>query len=313
MNIIITGVAGFIGSHLAEKLLILNHNIIGIDNLNNYYSIKQKNNNLEILNKYDNFIFIKEDITNSKCINKYNPNIVIHLASMAGVRFSIEDPILYAHTNILSQINLLQQCINTNIKFIYASSSSVYGLNNTNTFNETDIINKCNSPYATSKYCMEQYSKLYRQNYNINSIGLRFFTVYGPRGRPDMAPFKFLYSIHNNLPITKYGDGNSSRDYTYIDDIVDGIVKLIITKDASNEIYNLGNNRPIKLNDFIDICSNVVNKSPIIKKLDNQNGDVPYTCANIKLAHDDFDYTPKITLKQGLLNTFNWIKTLENN
>ena len=314
MKIIVTGVAGFIGSHLAEKLLILNHEIIGIDNLNNYYSIKHKHKNLDILYKYDNFIFIKEDITNSKCINIYNPDIVIHLASMAGVRNSIENPILYAHTNINSQINLLQQCINTNIKYIYASSSSVYGLNDTHIFNETDIINKCNSPYATSKYCMEQYSKLYRQIYNINSIGLRFFTVYGPRGRPDMAPFKFLYSINSNNPITKYGNGDTSRDYTYIDDIIDGIVNLINTTNNNlSEIYNLGNTKPIKLNTFIDICSKVVGKKPIVNHLENQDGDVPFTCANIKLAQTDFNYNPTISLEKGLLNTFNWIKTLENN
>ena len=315
MKILITGVAGFIGSHLAEKLLDNGHTIIGIDIINNYYSIKQKEANLHILNKYPKFTFIKEDVIESQCVTLYKPDVVCHLASMAGVRYSLEDPILYAKTNIVSQINLLEQCVKCNIqKYIYASSSSVYGLNTKIPFSEDDPIKQCNSPYAVSKYAMENYANLYHKLYNISVIGLRFFTVYGPRGRPDMAPYKFLKAIMNSKSITKYGDGYSARDYTYIDDIISGIINCINTiKENQSKIYNLGNNKPILLNDFISTCEEVVGKNAEVINLPNQTGDVPITYANISQAQKDLGYNPKTQLKEGLFKTYQWLKTLENN
>ena len=330
MKILITGVAGFIGSHLAEKILKTNYKrnvqVIGVDNLNDYYSPKRKEANVSILNRYSNFTFIKEDVVKSQVINEYKPDIVIHLASMAGVRYSLENPIYYAKNNILSQINLLEQCVQSNItNFIYASSSSVYGLNKKIPFTETDPIDKCNSPYATSKLAMENYAQLYHQLYGISTIGLRFFTVYGPRGRPDMAPYKFLKAIHNGEEITKFGDGTSMRDYTYIDDIVGGILgaihKLIgdrlisenktynVMENPLCEVYNLGNNTPIQLNTFISICEDVVNKKAKIKLCSKQKGDVPVTYANIDKAKRDLNYNPSTSINEGLKKTYKWFKS----
>ena len=204
----------------------------------------------------------------------------------------------------------MEEARKNNIKnVIYASSSSVYGLNEKIPFNENDNLEKFNSPYALSKYCMELYAKLYYQLYNINSIGLRFFTVYGPRGRPDMAPHKFLNSIMNEKIIQKYGDGNSYRDYTYISDIVDGIIGAINNKNNIKcDVYNLGNSNPITLNNFIEICEKITNKKAIIEKLPNQLGDVPYTYANINKAKIDLDYEPKITFESGLKKLYEYLK-----
>lgn len=309
---LITGVAGFIGSHLAEKLLKEGYEILGLDIINDYYDINKKLSNLEILTKYPNFKFIKEDATTSECINKYNPNVVIHLASYAGVRYSIDHPITYSTNNINSQINLLQQCINKNIRFIYASSSSVYGKINRIPFSEDFNLHSVNSPYALSKKVMEEYAKFYSEFYNIETIGLRFFTVYGPRGRPDMAPYKFLSNIMNCRSIDQYGNGKSLRDYTYIDDIVDGIIGAINNNHPDKyNIYNLGNHSPISLRQFIKKCELVCNKNAIINKLPDRPGDVDLTYANIDRAKKILGFSPKITLDLGLKNTYEWLKSQE--
>jgi UDP-glucuronate 4-epimerase len=309
MRILVTGCIGFIGSNVCEYLLKhTNHKIIGLDNFDLNYSLNQKQHNLEILKKYDKFIFLKEDITTTKCIIEYKPNIICHLASKAGVRNSINYPIEYEHVNVIGLINLLEQAKEINInKFILASSSSVYGLNTKIPFNENDSIDLVNSPYAASKKTMEVYAKLYNQLYNINIICLRFFTVYGPRGRPDMAPFKFINNIMNNKSIDKYGNGESYRDYTFIDDIVLGIINIFNTEIIGFQIYNLGNNKPISLNYFIEICEKIVKKKAIINNLPNQSGDVPYTYADITKAKKDFNYNPTTTIEDGLLKLYNWV------
>lgn len=310
MSILVTGCAGFIGSHLCDYILKNNlyKTIYGLDNLDPYYNIDQKKENLKILNKYENFIFLEESIINTDAINKFKPDIVCHLGSLAGVRNSIENPIEYAKINILGMINLLEQSKDNNItNFVFASSSSVYGLNIISPFTETQNIDLINSPYAASKKTMEIYGKLYNQLYDMNIIGLRFFTVYGPRGRPDMAPYKFLNSIINNKPITKYGNGETFRDYTYIDDIISGIIASLKLNDPGFKIYNLGNNTPITLNQFIDTCEKVAKKKAIIKLLQNQKGDVPCTYADITLAKKELNYNPKTSLEDGLTNLFNWL------
>ena len=253
MKILVTGCCGFIGSHLCEKLLKNDFEVFGIDIMNNYYDINKKKNNLKILIKYKKFYFSKEDICNTKIISEWKPNKIIHLASMAGVRYSIENPKIYIKTNIEGFIHILEEAVKNNIKnIVYASSSSVYGLNEKIPFNEDDEIKTCNSPYASSKMAMELFAKTYTQLYDINCIGLRFFTVYGPRGRPDMAPYKFLKAISEGKKFKKFGDGTTSRDYTYVDDIVDGIIKAS-NCGKKNEIYNLGNSSPISLNKFIEV------------------------------------------------------------
>tara|TARA_B100001559_G_scaffold318929_1_gene327072 strand:+ start:336 stop:1283 length:948 start_codon:yes stop_codon:yes gene_type:complete len=308
-KILVTGCAGFIGSHLCEELLKNDYIVYGLDNMNIFYDLYKKKN-LEILLEYKNFIFEKDDIRTTKIISKIKPTKICHLASIAGVRYSLENPIIYYQNNVEGFINIMEEARKNNIKnVIYASSSSVYGLNEKIPFNETDNLEKFNSPYALSKYCMELYAKLYYQLYNINSIGLRFFTVYGPRGRPDMAPYKFLNSIMNEKIIKKYGDGNSYRDYTYISDIVNGIIGAINNKNNIKcDVYNLGNSNPITLNNFIKICEKITNKKAIIEKLPNQLGDVPYTYADINKAKKDLDYEPKITFENGLKNLYEYLK-----
>ena len=310
MNILVTGCAGFIGSHVSERLLKSGYTVYGIDNINDYYDVKQKHKNLDILNTYENFHFKKEDIVTTNIIDEIKPDKVCHLASMAGVRYSIDNPDIYVKVNIGGFINLLDQAVKNNVSnFVYASSSSVYGLNENVPFSESDSIESCNSPYAASKRSMEIFANTYNQLYNLPLIGLRFFTVYGPRGRPDMAPYKFLKSISSENRFDKYGSGDSMRDYTYIDDIVDGVVSAIEVKDMSSEIFNLGNSMPVNLNEFISTCEKVTGKKAIFRQLNNQLGDVPVTYADISKANKMLNYRPKVKLEDGLNRTYDWLKS----
>jgi len=303
MKILVTGCAGFIGSHLCEKLLFLKHDVIGIDNLNDYYDVNLKKKNLNILNKYDNFYFYNQDIRYSKIILEHNPEKIVHLASMAGVRYSIENPELYQDVNLGGMLNLLQQNKEVKADFIYASSSSVYGERNSYPFKESDQIFKKQNPYAITKHCMENYASLYHKLYNFQCIGLRFFTVYGPRGRPDMAPMKFLTAIHNQDKFKKYGN-ESYRDYTYIDDIIEGIMGALKYEKNENHIFNLGNNNMISLDHFIKMCEKVVNKSALYDVIEKQVGDVFMTCASIQKSKKYLNYEPKVDLYQGLKKTY---------
>ncbi|AYV84288.1 MAG: hypothetical protein Hyperionvirus21_22 [Hyperionvirus sp.] len=316
MKILVSGCAGFIGSHLCEKLLSRGDKVIGVDIVNDYYDVRQKEVNLEILGEYEGFIFLKENIVDTKAIEIYRPEIVCHLASMAGVRYSIENPMIYCETNIKGQINLLEQCVKCDVKlFVYASSSSVYGLNDKVPFSEDDPINLPNSSYACSKQAMEIYANYYNRLYGISVVGLRFFTVYGPRGRPDMAPFMFMKNIIESKPIVKYGSGESYRDYTYIDDIVNGIVSVLEVYNDKKvcEIYNLGNNKPVSLNQFIEACENVVGKKAVIEEKDEQMGDVPKTYADISKAQRDLGYSPKISIDVGLKHLYQWLVGYNSN
>ena len=275
---------------------------MGIDNLNDYYDVDRKKENLEVLKKYQNFYFLKDDIRTTTVINDWKPDMICHLASMAGVRYSIEHPEIYVDVNINGFINILEQSRKVCVKqIVYASSSSVYGLNKKVPFSESDAIETPNSPYACSKMAMELYAKTYSQLYDLNLIGLRFFTVYGPRGRPDMAPYKFLKAIKDGTKFQKYGDGTSSRDYTYVDDIVSGVVaSLQNRKQVKCEVYNLGNSSPVSLNEFISLCEKVVGNKANYDQIENQLGDVPHTYADISKAKIDLGYSPKIKLEEGL-------------
>jgi len=300
-NILVTGCAGFIGSHVCEYLLKhTNNNIYGIDNFDPYYDISLKHKNIELLIKYDNFTFKQDDICNTTIISDIKFDKIIHLASMAGVRYSIENPKKYFNVNVIGFIHILEESVKNNVpKIVYASSSSVYGKNKKLPFHENDPVNLCYSPYACSKLTMEKLANVYNQLHNISLIGMRFFTVYGPRGRPDMAPRKFMESIKYGKPIQKYGNGDSYRDYTYIDDIVSGIIK-ITNSDINCDIFNLGNDKPITLNTFIETCEKIVGKKAIINYLDDQKGDVPYTHADISKAKNIIGYSPKYSLMEGL-------------
>ena len=310
MVVLVTGCAGFIGSHLCEVLLKDGINVYGIDNINDYYNIKQKEENLKILSKYKSFAFRKDDIVNTKIIDEIKPEIIVNLAAMAGVRYSLENPELYMRVNVEGQTNLLRQSIKNNVKlFIYASSSSVYGTNTKVPFLETDPTENINSPYASSKLNSEIMAKLYNKLYNISVIGLRFFTVYGPRGRPDMAPYKFLTKIMKGEIFDKYGEGDSYRDYTFIDDIILGIMGAIRNKNNRTcEIYNLGNSNIVSLNEFIKTCEDVSGKKALYNQLPNQLGDVPKTYSDITKAKQDLDYNPQTSLKDGLTKMFKWVQ-----
>ena len=302
MRILVTGCAGFIGSHTCEFLLKRRDTVLGIDNLNDYYDVERKKENLKVLKKYENFEFRREDIRTTKVIEEWKPDKICHLASMAGVRYSIEHPEVYVDVNINGFINILEQTMKVGVKqIVYASSSSVYGLNKKRPFSETDPIETPNSPYACSKMAMELYAKTYHQLYNLNMIGLRFFTVYGPRGRPDMAPYKFLKAIKEGTKFYKYGEGTSSRDYTYVSDIVSGVVASIDNKkEVKCEVYNLGNSSPVSLNKFIELCEKVVGKEGNYEVIGDQLGDVPHTYADISKAKRDLGYEPKVGLEEGL-------------
>lgn len=310
MKIIVTGCAGFIGFHVSKKLLEEKNNIvIGIDIMNDYYNVEQKKENLDELLQYDNFSFYKEDIVDTKLIEIEQPDQVCHLAAYAGVRYSIDNPCLYARVNIEGFVNLVEQACKVNTKtFVYASSSSVYGLEQKVPFQEDFEINSCNSPYAVSKRCKEMYAQMYHRLYGISMIGLRFFTVYGPKGRPDMAPYKFLQSIIDGTPIIQYGSGASKRDYTYIDDIVDGILAALKNqKHLQCEVINLGNSKPVSLSDFIKTCEKISKKKPTIQISKEQLGDVPMTFADIQKAKELLDYNPQTNLEYGLEKTYLWL------
>ena len=317
-RILVTGCAGFIGSHTAETLLKQGNIVIGIDNLNDYYDTSLKRKNIKILEEYESFHFEEGDVNNRQLLEdifkESNITHIVHLASMAGVRNSLQNPNQYISNNINAFITLLDVIVkNPNLTqylshVSYASSSSVYGLN-TPPFKETDLLNTTNSPYALSKKVMEEYAALYYRLYNIKTIGLRFFTVYGPRGRPDMAPDKFLRAIHHQNEITQYGDGSSSRDYTYIDDIVSGVIGSVNKNPdtVQHQIYNLGNNTGITLTQFIETCQKVVGKKANIKKIENQKGDVPITLANIDKAKQELNYQPNTKLLDGLTKTYQYM------
>ena len=307
-DVMVTGCAGFIGYHVCIDLLDDGFNVTGIDNINDYYDTQIKEKNIKCLLKYKKFTFIKEDIVNTTAIARIKPKTIIHLASMAGVRYSIEQPQTYIDNNISGFVNILEQAKTYNLeRLVYASSSSVYGLNDKVPFSEEDPIEKCNSPYACSKYAMEIFARSYAQLYNMKLVGLRFFTVYGPHGRPDMAPYKFLKAIKNGDPIEKYGDGTSSRDYTYIDDIVNGITSATFSENIVSPIYNLGNSTPVSLNAFIETCEIVCGRLANINRKPMPIGDVPHTYANITKAINELSYTPKTSLLDGLTKMHQWM------
>ena len=306
MTTLVTGCAGFIGSHVCEALLRQGETVVGVDNMNDYYDVTQKEQNLEILTRYPSFTFVREDIVVSRCIDTYRPRRVCHLASRAGVRDSLKDPTLYCRNNVEGQVNLLEQAVKCGVQlFVYASSSSVYGLNTKVPFSETDPLTSPNSAYACSKVAMEVYGDYYHRLYGIPVIGLRFFTVYGPRGRPDMAPYKFVRDIMEGTPIVRYGDGTTMRDYTYIDDIVSGILASL--RSETSGVYNLGNGAPISLNMFIATCEKVVGKRATITEVGDQKGDVPLTYADIEKARRDLNYEPKTGIEEGLRKLYEWL------
>lgn len=310
MKILVTGSCGFIGTNLCLTLLKNEKNMVyGIDNFTDNYNVNFKRKNYEELKNNNNFKLFEENILNTDKIKLVKPEIIIHLASIPGVRKSLQEPLYYIENNITTFVYLLEECKKYNIKkVVYASSSSVYGSNNKVPFNENDEIINLKSSYACSKKCMEVYGKYYNDVFDVKTIGLRFFTVYGERGRPDMAPYMFVKNIAEGKEILQFGDGTSYRDYTYVSDIVNGIKSIIEGKGKWGEIYNLGNENPINLIDFIELCEKVTGKKANKKIIENQLGDVPKTYADIKKAKIDLDYSPNVKLEEGLKRMYEWMK-----
>ena len=311
-TILITGICGFIGYHLANKLSN-SHSIVGIDNMNGYYDISLKQDRL---NSLKNIEFINCDISDLSKLNEifyeYRPDIVINLAAQAGVRYSFINPDTYIKSNIIGFHNILECCKNYKIEqLIFASSSSVYGNNEKTPYSEEDRTDNPVSLYAMTKKSNELEAYTYSNLYKIPMIGLRFFTVYGEWGRPDMAYFKFTDKIFNNEPIEVYNNGNCYRDFTYVDDIVDGITRLIGYKDTLYEIYNIGNGNPVNLDGFIDILYENIKKQGFEYKLnkvylDKQPGDVDITFADTTKFEKQFGKLNHTELSDGLGRFIKW-------
>ena len=313
MNFLISGSAGFIGFHLSEFLLKKKHTVYGVDDLNSYYDVKLKKSRLDILKKYKNFVFFKkkiEDIKIVKFFKKKKIDIIINLAAQAGVRHSLENPYVYINSNILGQVNMLELAKELKIKkYIYASSSSVYGGNKSLPFSVKDRVDNPISLYAASKKSTELIAEYYSHLYKINSIGLRFFTVYGPWGRPDMATFIFTKNILNGKPINIFNYGKMKRDFTYVDDIISGIYGAINFKMKKlHKVYNLGNSKPESLLEFIKTIEKNLNKKAKKNYLSLQPGDVPATFADISESTRDLKFLPKTEINDGIPRFIEWFK-----
>ncbi len=311
---LLTGCAGFIGSHTAEMLINKGHRVIGIDNFDDFYPREIKEKNISGFINHPDLQLIENDITEKDTFNNIAEKIdfVIHFAAKAGVRPSIENPGAYVKTNIEGTQNILEWMKQKSIKkMLFASSSSVYGNNKKHPFSEDDNVDSPISPYAFTKRSCEMLTNLWHQLYGIDVINLRFFTVYGPRQRPDLAIRKFASLIMENKAVSLFGEGDSARDYTYIDDILSGIYKAIDYLNNNNSVYeiiNLGNSSPIKLIEFVRLLYQYMEKEENLVYMPMQIGDVNYTYADIKKASDLLNFNPKTKFSEGLKEFIKWLK-----
>jgi UDP-glucuronate 4-epimerase len=315
-KVLVTGGAGFIGSHVAQFLLSRGDDVIIIDEMNDYYDVSIKESNLRLLLEQFGEKRVKiyrgdicDETLMRSIFEQEKPKWVCHMAARAGVRPSIQDPYIYIHSNIKGTTLLLELSHHYGVKnFVYASSSSVYGGSSSTFFSEDEPVDNPVSPYAATKKCCELLAYTYHHLYNLNVTGLRFFTVYGPRGRPDMAPFKFIDRVSRDLELQQFGDGSSSRDYTYISDIVDGVVRSI-DRPYPCQIFNLGKGSGTSLKEFIELVQKYVGKQANIKILPDQPGDVPYTCADVSKAQRLLGYVSKVSFEEGISKTVTWYKS----
>lgn len=328
MKIIVTGSSGFIGSALTIRLLSEGHKVLGIDNHNNYYDVSLKEARLSRNRKFNDFIYSPIDISNvnqiTNIISDFKPSCVVNLAAQAGVRYSIENPAAYISSNIVGFANVLEACrVNQVGHLVYASSSSVYGALTAPIFSEKQSVDHPLSLYAATKKSNELMAHSYSNLYGLPTTGVRFFTAYGPWGRPDMALFKFTKAIINDQKIQVFNNGLHQRDFTYIDDLIDGLVLIINNPAKVNHnwnaldpdpcssncpwrIYNLGRSSPILLTDLIRMIERVLEKKASIEYLGLQDGDVPNTLSDISLAKSEFGFNPKFSVEEGIRNFIDW-------
>jgi UDP-glucuronate 4-epimerase len=316
MNFLVTGGAGFIGSHVCERLLQVGHAVWALDDLNPFYSPAIKERNLaEIKSLGKPFTFIKADLCDAAAINKLFAEVrfdqIIHLAARAGVRPSLEDPLLYQQVNVGGTVNLLEAARRQGVKkIVIASSSSVYGVNQKVPFAESDPVFSAISPYAATKLACESLGHVYHHVYGMDVAMLRFFTVYGPRQRPDLAIHKFASLIAAGKPIPVFGDGSTARDYTYITDIVDGVMACM-ERQFGFEIFNLGESQTVTLNRLIELLEESLGRKAIIQRLPPQAGDVPLTFADISKSRRELAYAPKVKIEQGIPLFVEWFRGLK--
>ena len=314
---LITGGAGFIGFFLSKALLEKGAEVVGIDNLNDYYEVSLKEARLEILGKFPNYHFVKGDISDKETVfrvfQEYAPQIAVNLAAQAGVRYSIDNPDAYIQSNMIGFFNILEACRHFPVEhLIFASSSSVYGGNKKVPFSVEDQVDKPVSLYAATKKSNELMAYAYSKLYQIPLTGLRFFTVYGPMGRPDMAYFKFAKKIMAGEPIQIYNNGDMLRDFTYIDDIVTGVENILCNPPAKDEngaaykIYNIGNNKPEKLMDYIAVLEKCLGREAQKEYLPMQPGDVYETYADVSELMQDYGFKPSTTIEEGLSRFAEW-------
>jgi UDP-glucuronate 4-epimerase len=312
MQVLVTGAAGFIGSHLCERFLADGHQVVGLDNFDPFYDPQVKRNNIAASLSQKEFMLVEGDIRDTACVEKVCADgafeVIVHLAAKAGVRPSIEDPLGYQDVNVKGTLVLLEAAKKYGIKkFIFASSSSVYGNNKKVPFSESDNVDNPISPYAATKKAGELICYTYSHLCEINMTCLRFFTVYGPRQRPDLAIHKFTKLINDGKSIPVFGDGSMMRDHTYIDDIIDGIVGATLAC-KGYEIYNLGESRPIRLDTLIRSIETVLGKKAIISRLPLQPGDVDITYADVSKAVKKLGYQPKTLIEDGLKKFIEWFR-----
>lgn len=333
-KILLTGASGFIGMHLAERLVLMGYQVIGLDNLNDYYELQLKTDRLKLLKRLDNFTFIECDLIDKHKVDEifkqYRPQYVINLAAQAGVRYSIENPYAYLDSNLTGFLNILEACRHYPVQhLLYASSSSVYGGNKVAPFSTNHNVDHPVSLYAATKKSNELMAHTYSHLYGIPTTGLRFFTVYGPWGRPDMAYFSFTKDIIEEKSIKVFNHGKMERDFTYIDDIVEGITKLIprapepnLEWDESTDelgesfapyrVYNIGNNQPVQLMKFINVLEEKIGKEANKQYMEMQPGDVLRTYADVSELERDIEFKPSTSIEDGLGKFVDWYKEYYN-
>ncbi len=312
-TVLVTGVAGFIGSHLAERLVSLGCRVIGVDSFCDFYDPEVKRRNLYPLDRSDDFHLIEADVRDVERMEEvfatHRPSTVVHLAAMAGVRPSIESPGLYVSVNVDGTVNLLQAAARHGVqKFLFASSSSVYGNNRKVPFSEEDPVDHPISPYAATKKAGELLCHTFSHLYGLPVVCLRFFTVYGPRQRPDLAIAKFMRLMSEGKEIPVFGDGQMSRDYTYINDIIDGTVSAMQSVE-SYRIYNLGGSKPVTLTTLIRTIENTTGLPARIRRLPPQPGDVERTCADLTRARRELGFDPRVSLEEGIARQWEWFRS----